>query len=196
MQANDRTQKNGPKQARPAERKINNHRKRNGRNPVILADPDVVFVFAKIGNKGKQFFCPRMHGFSGDDPTHMCKKSAVIWRVRIAFFVRVLMVHAMRCNPRNRPAFDRKRAASRQNVLHPFGGFESAVSQQTVVAHSDAKAACNPVNDDRENKSFPRKEKECRKGKNMKGDEESSDAPNNWTRKSLIVFEKAHNSPD
>ncbi len=80
---------------------------------------------------------------------------AVVGRMWIAFFIRILVMHAVRRNPRNRPAFNRQRAARRQYVFHPFRSLVSAMRQQTVIAHPDAEAPAHPIRNHRENETGP-----------------------------------------
>src|SRR5882672_4073670 len=186
---------NRPQQSRPAKRSVNNYSKDDRRYPMVLADPNVIFVLAKVGNKRKQFFRARMHCLSRNDPAHVSEKSAVIRRMRIAFLVRILVVHAVRRYPRDRSAFNRQRSARRKDIFHPLMSFVAAMRQQPVITHSDAETAAHPISNDGEDKALPGKEEEGREGEDMKHDEKYGYAPNDRARKSFVVSQKAHVSP-
>src|ERR1700730_17892252 len=97
------------------------------RNPVPLTDPDMKLVFAQVGDVRQQRIQLVVHRPAGQNPSHVGPKAAIIRRVRIAFFVRILMVHAVRGTPENRSAFECERAASRQEILYPFWRPEASV---------------------------------------------------------------------
>ena len=80
--------------------------------------------------------------------------------MRIALFVGVLVVHAVRRDPGDRAAFESERAANSQEVLNPARRFVPAVRQQAVVTHADAEAAGNPIQHDGECERLPGKEEE------------------------------------
>ena len=91
----------------------------------------------------------------------MCDHQASIaWRVRIAFFVGVLVVHTMSGDPGDRSAFKRQRSADGQEILHPLWRLIAAVGKQTVVAHADAETARDPPQNNRQGEARPGKEKQ------------------------------------
>src|SRR6267142_2495594 len=115
--------------------------------------------------------------------------------MRIAFLIRILMMHAMRGHPGNRPAFDRERAAGRQNIFDPFRSFVPAMRQQAVIAHADAETAAHPIRDNSENESFPGEEEKCHNRHDVQSYKECGDSPNYRALEGLICLEKAHGSP-
>ena len=86
--------------------------------------------------------------FAGDDPAHVSPDAAIVGGMRVAFFVGVLVMHAMSSNPEDGPAFESERAADREEILHPFGSLVAAMGEQAVVAHADAEAAGDPPEQD------------------------------------------------
>ena len=112
------------------------------------------FIFAKVGHKVQQLFRFVVHRAARDNPTHVRPQSALARRVRIAFHVRKLVVNSMSRHPRNRSAFESQRPASRQEVLHPFRCFVSAMRQQPVIAHADPETSGNPPKHKRNRKRF------------------------------------------
>jgi hypothetical protein len=68
----------------------------------------------------------------------------------------------MGCDPENRSAFERERAAPRQEVLHPLRGPVTAVRQQPVIRHADAEHAGDEVQaDGRHNRAEIDEEESC-----------------------------------
>src|ERR1700730_2254758 len=118
--------------------------KHRQRNPVPLADPDMKFIFAKIGDVRQERVQLVMHGLTSQNPAHMSPQPAIVWRMGITFFVGILVMHAMRGDPENRSTFQRERATGGQEILNPFWRFIAPMRQQAMVAHSDAKAPRNP----------------------------------------------------
>src|SRR5260370_14180217 len=94
----------------------------------------------------------------------MGPKTAIIWRMGIAFFVRILVMHAMGGDPENRSAFKSECAAGGQEILNPFWSFVAAMRQQAMIAHSDAQTAGNPPQKYGQQQRFPAEHKESNDG--------------------------------
>jgi hypothetical protein len=71
------------------------------------------------------------------------------------------MVQPMDPNPENRSAFQRQRAAYREEILDPLWRFVAAMREQPVITHSDAEATRQPPQEDRNPKRLPGEVKEC-----------------------------------
>src|SRR5580698_7435652 len=84
--------------------------------------------------------------------------------MRIAIFIGVLMMDAVRGNPGDGPAFEGERAAHCQEVLNKFRCHVSAMGQQAVISHADAEAPSDPPQHDRNDESLPSEEEERRDG--------------------------------
>src|ERR1700675_2234559 len=110
--------------------------------------------------------------------------------MRIAFFVGVLMMHAMRGDPGNRSAFQGQAAASSKEILHPLWRLVPAMGQQAMVAHADAQAAANPPHNETYDKGLPGEEKHGGKRAQVQTHHDQGDAPINWLLKSSILFEE------
>ena len=65
------------------------------------------------------------------------------------------------------PAFERQRAASRQEIIQRLRNSIGAVGMQAVVADTDAETTGNPVKKHRDRKSAPAKHKQGGDGPNM-----------------------------
>ena len=61
-----------------------------------------------------------MNALPGQDPAHMRPQAAVLWRMWVTFFIRVLVMHTMYGDPENRAALQGECGTNRENVLHPF----------------------------------------------------------------------------
>src|SRR6476620_10292728 len=129
MQSNYGSEKNSPKQVRPAADGKNGQSKYGERHPMPLADPHLKFILAKVGHKRKQFLATALHRVASHDPSHVSPKPAVARGVRIAVLVGVLVVDAVGAYPADRTALKRQRSASGEIVFHPFRSFVAAVSQ-------------------------------------------------------------------
>ncbi len=105
---------------------------------MIFAEPDVEAVAAQVGDVASQNGGLRMQGVAEEDPAGVCPPAAFARRVRIAFLVAQLVVHAMSGHPEDRPALKRESGADGHQVLDPLGRLVAAVRQQAVVAHADA----------------------------------------------------------
>ena len=90
-----------------------------------------------------------MQALAAENPAGVRPPRAFARRVRIAFAIRVLVMDAMRRDPEDRPAFERQRAAPREDVLDPLVGLVAPVGQQPVIAHADAEHAGDAVQDER-----------------------------------------------
>ena len=98
-------------------------------------------------------------------------------RMRIAFFVRMLMMDAVRGHPENRAAFQRERGANGQKIFDPLRSLVAAMRQQPVIAHADSQAAGNPVQKQRDEKSLPGEEEQRGDGADVKQHHESGRYP-------------------
>ena len=63
---------------------------------------------------------------------------AVAGRVRIAWLVGVLMMHAMHSDPVDRAALQSHSATDRHDILKPFRCGESAMSELAMIADGNA----------------------------------------------------------
>ncbi len=137
-----------------------------------LADPDMKFIFAEIGNVRQERVQLVMHGLARQNPAHVGPKAAIVRGMGIAFFVRILVMHAMGGDPENRSAFKSERAAGGQEIFHPFWSFVAAMGQQAMIAHSDAEASRNPPQKYGQQQRFPAEHKESNDGTDVKCDHE------------------------
>ena len=74
----------------------------------------------------------------------------------------------MRCNPENRPTFERQRAANSKEILESQRHLIRTVSVQPMVAHADAKAGTHPVEEESDNQCTPIEHEECGYRSNVK----------------------------
>ena len=58
------------------------------------------------------------------------------------------MMDAVRGHPEDRPAFERERAADREEVLDPLVRLVATMGQQAVIRHTDAPATRDNVEDE------------------------------------------------
>ena len=78
VQAEHGAKENSPQHdGQSAEREQDNRQRRDG-HPVPFADPDIKFVFAKVGNVGQKFGRVLVHGLAGNDPAHVRPETAVL----------------------------------------------------------------------------------------------------------------------
>jgi hypothetical protein len=70
-------------------------------------------ILREIGHVVGQGRCVVMHGLSGQDPAHMSPPRTIDWRMRITFFVSMLVMDAVRGYPKYRSAFERQSCANR-----------------------------------------------------------------------------------
>jgi hypothetical protein len=109
----------------------------------------------------------------------------------IAFLVRILVMHAMGGDPENRSAFERERAAGRQEILNPFWCFVAAMGQQAMIAHPNAQASRNPPKEYGYQERFPAEHEESNDGANMKRNHEKRSNPIHRPRKGFVGFKDA-----
>src|SRR5690348_1049333 len=102
------------------------------------------FVFAKVGDIGQKRIKFVVHGFARQDPAHVGPESAFARGVWVAFFIRVLVMLAVRGDPENRSAFECQCSASGQEIFDPFWGLIATMREQPVIAHANSKASRNP----------------------------------------------------
>ena len=98
--------------------------------------------------------------------------------MRVAFFIRVLVMHPMYGDKEDRAALQGKRAADSENILHPFRCLVPSVRQEPMVSHPDPDAAGDPPQNHRNQKCFPGEKEESDDSTDVKGDHEESRYPN------------------
>src|SRR6266481_881011 len=118
----------------------------------------------------------------------MRPKPAILRRVRITCFVRILVMHAMRGDPENRSALECERAAGRQEILNPFRRLVAAVREQSMIAHADAETSRDPPEYERYQKRFPTEREECSNGANVKCEHERSCDPIHGPCKGFVAL--------
>src|SRR5258708_24453994 len=188
VKAENSSDENAPHQVRQSTNDEQENAKQRQRNPVPLADPDVELVFAKIGHVRQWRVQLVVHRLAGQNPSHVGPKPAILWGVRVALFVRILVMHAMRGDPENRSALEGERRTGRQEILDPFRGLEAAVREEAMVAHADAETPRNPPQQNRHQERFPAKREECSDGANVKCDHEKRRNPIYGPRKRLVAL--------
>src|SRR3954447_6431475 len=116
-------------------------------------------------------------GVAEQNPADVRPEAAVARAVRIAFQIRQLMVLAVRGHPENRAAFERQRAAEREEVLERLRGLESAMRVKSVVAEADTEPHGEPVQGNRDREVRPGKGPERRDGEHMESTHEARGDP-------------------
>src|SRR5882757_2187295 len=134
MQPDYRTQENTPENKRHAAEEIKPDTQHGQWYPVPFADPVVKLVLAEIRHIRQQLVRFGVHGFARDDPAHVCPDTAIARRMRVAFFIRILVMLTMRSYPGDGSALERQRSARGEEVLHPFRRLVATMRQQAVVA--------------------------------------------------------------
>src|SRR5579864_9552191 len=114
-----------------------------------------------------------MKAFAHQNPSHVRPPLAVERSVRVAVFIRELMMNAVSCNPEDRPAFEGEGSTKCQEIFHPLGRLVAAMREQPVIAHSDSQAAGYPPEHSGGQKRLPRKEKQRRNGAHVECKHES-----------------------
>src|SRR5580700_6663413 len=112
---------------------------------MILRDPDVKFVFGEVRNvavKRRGILAQRV---ADQDPAYVSPPFAVARGVRVAFFIRKLMMPAMCGDPEKRSTFHGDDRANREEILDPLWRFVAPMGKQTVITHPDAEAARYPI---------------------------------------------------
>src|SRR5260370_25424751 len=107
----------------------------------------------------------------------MSPESAVARGVRIAIFIGILMMNAMRRHPEERASFQRQGSAYGQKIFDPFVSLVSAMREQAVIAHADAQAAGHPIQKHRQRQIFPAEHEQRSDGANVKRKHEKSGDP-------------------
>ena len=117
-----------------------------------------LYLWSGRGRSGPESWCrdastyPR--GSIPCAPT-TCRRSASADRLLVG----KLMVNAVCGDPENRSTFERQRRAPGKEILHPLRSLVSAMGQQAVIAHTDAKAARYPPQENSDEECRPGEEK-------------------------------------
>src|SRR5262245_58324934 len=129
MEADHGTQKNTPQETRPSADGQCEHSQSHNRHPMVIGDPHMKFMFAKVGNVGQEVGSIAMHSLAGNDPTDMRPDASLSRRVRITFLVCVLVANAVSGYPGDGAALHGERAANGQEILHPDWRLVTAMRQ-------------------------------------------------------------------
>src|SRR5579872_6786807 len=112
----------------------------------------------------------------------------------VALFIRVLVMHAMRCDPENRTPFQSQRAAHGQNIFHPLRSLEAAMRKKTMVSNADTKAPCDPPQNHRERECLPAEQEQRSHSSNVKGHHDEGRKPYDGLRKRPVTTEDSRQS--
>src|ERR1017187_2687898 len=107
VQQHHGTQEDRPEHHSPTADDQQKYAQGGQREPVVLADPEMKLIFAKVGNISQKIAVVVMKGLPGENPTHVRPKAAIARGMRIARLVGELMMDAMRGHPEDRAAFQR-----------------------------------------------------------------------------------------
>ena len=188
MQAKHRAQENSPRQIRKSTHRKQHYSQDGNWNPVPFADPDMEFVFAKIGDIGKKLGRIVLQHLPGNNPAHVRPEAAITRRVRIAFLIRILVMDSMCCDPEDRPAFECQSGADRQSVFHPFRRLVASVREQSMIAHADAQTNGNPPQQNCEREGLPTEQKQCCDSADMKDGDKGGRDPRDRLCKCTVLL--------
>jgi len=119
-------------------------------------------------------------------------EAAILRGVRITFYVSILVMDAMRGYPEKRAAFQGQRGADGDEIFEPLIGLESPVREQPMICNANAKAAGNPPQKQRDEKSLPGKHEKRRDRAYVECDHEKSGELSDWFPKRPVPFKKIH----
>src|SRR5579859_7552389 len=192
MQAHDCAEEDAPEHDGPAAKNQQADAERRNRDPMPLADERVEFILAQIGNIGKQRGGMVVQRAPGHDPAHVRPETAVAGRMRIALHVSILVMDSVRRHPEKRAAFKRQCGADGDEIFEPLIRLKSTVREQPMIRNANAKAAGNPPQKQRDEKSLPREhEKRCDRAYVECDHEKSGELPDGFPKRS-IPLEKIH----
>src|SRR3954453_17706836 len=97
--------------------------------------------------------------------------------MRIPGLVGLLMMHPVRGDPEDRPAFQRQRPADREYVLEPLRYGVGAMRMQPVVAHADTQPRAEPVKEESGGKRLPVKHEKSGDSADVEQSENNNRAP-------------------
>jgi hypothetical protein len=157
-----------------------------------FTDEGVKLVFAKVRNVRKQRGGMIVQRTPGNDPAHVRPEAAIARGVRVTFHISVLVMDAVRGHPEKWTAFQRQRCADGNEIFEPFISLESAMREQPMIGDADAKAAGNPPQKHRDEKSLPGKHKKRGDRAYVECDHEKSGEFPDRFPKSSIALEKIH----
>ena len=190
VEAEDGAKEDAPEEIWPSAEDQEKQAEGGDGDPMPAAYPDVEFVFAKVGDVREE--CGRivMYGLASQQPAYVGPEAAIVGGVGIAFFVSVLMMHAMDGYPEDRATFQSQRSADGEKVLHPFECLVTAVSEEPMVAHAYAEASGKPPQEYGYEKRLPTEHEERGHCTDMKRDHYEDCQPNNGLREGAIVPEQ------
>src|SRR5271165_48964 len=139
VQAEGHAQEDSPHDARPATDSEQGEANDYQRNPVIFTEPDMKLVTSEVGSIARKHGGLVVHGDAAHDPAHVSPPSAFGRRVRVTLVIGKLVMNAVRGHPEDRAALERQGRADGHEIFDPLGCLVAAMSQQAVVAHSDAE---------------------------------------------------------
>jgi len=177
MQANDGAQENSPKQKRETADREQDDSEGDHGHVIVFRDPDVELVLGEVGDVASERGRVVVHGLAHENPAHVGPPLSIHGRVRIAFVVGKLVMHAMRGDPENRAAFKSERGANGEDIFDPLGSFVAAMREQTMVAHANSKAAGYPPQEDGHEQCFPGEEEKSGDSSEVKQDKSECGDP-------------------
>src|SRR5271165_4309355 len=145
MQAQGHAKEDAPEQERQSAKCEQQDTQNRERHPMPLRQPHQEPVLRQIRSILGAHRRVAMRHVAHQHPDNVRPPLTVAWRVRIAIFVRELMMDAVRGHPEHRAAFQRRRPADGQKIFDRLRHLVAAVRQQPVIAHPDPQAHRHPV---------------------------------------------------
>src|SRR3979490_2614338 len=144
MKTKRHSQKDTPEQDSPTTECQQRHRQHDQRYIIKLVEPAIESLVHQVGCITLQLGLVLELRCAGQDPTNVGPPASVARRVRIALFIGMRMMNAMRRGPLYRSTFEREGATEDQKVLDNFRYFIAAMRHQAMIAHADAETAADP----------------------------------------------------
>ena len=139
--------------------------------------PAVERVRVKVRRHAAELFGLIVMAGPGDNPAHVRPPGAIAGRVRVARFVAFGVMDAVGGHPKYGSAFEGQRATEAQEILSHFGNLVTAMGVQAVIAHADATADGQPIEEGGDHDGAPFKEERSRDGAGVEDDQSDGGRP-------------------
>src|ERR1051326_4482025 len=177
MQTENDAREDGPEQDGYPPKNQHQHCQDYRWHPMVIVQPQIEAVACQIRRVLGHDPGVVVVGFAEQNPAHVRPPRAVAGGMRIAGQVRMLMVQAVHCYPKDRSTFERQGAAKSEEVLDQDRHLVRTMRVQAVIANADSQPGGHTIRDDGRCEDSPTEHEQRGERSDMKQNQDGCGEP-------------------
>ena len=146
---------NAPENKGPASPHVEEYAQKNLIQTVSGIQKSVDRIFVQIRRVGPVIFINIQRLIESEEPAHLRPPEPLCRRMGIVGLIGSGMMQSVNCDPFDRAVLIGQTAENGQQIFQRFPQTKRLVRQQSVITETNSQPACNPLDDEKDPKSFP-----------------------------------------